>query len=365
MAPVTAPSPYRHVALPLPSNITLQDVVKTLPKEVFHKNALKAWSNVLLTLAAVSMSHVLLVYTPWWLLPISWFLAGTAWTGLFVIAHDCGHLSFSRSHMVNDIVGTLLMLPLLYPFESWRIQHNHHHNHTNKLEVDNAWQPFQSSYYDNAPILERSIMRVIKGPLWFLASAGHQVKIHFWPSLFTPEQRPRVYVSISAVACFAAAFFPFVLSQYGVWWFVKFWLVPWIAFHFWMSTFTMVHHTLPHIPFLPEEKWTDAKARLNMTVHCEYPAWIDRLTHDISVHIPHHVSTAIPSYNLRSAHEALKVKWGKYMHECVFGIDLIKDITTNCHLYHEDEQVCYVPFERTENIVQERKTANAKRFKGE
>jgi len=362
---ISQPSPYRHVALPLPHSVTLQDVVKTLPKEVFHKNALKAWANVFLTLAAVSMSHVLLTYTPWWLLPLSWALAGTAWTGLFVIGHDCGHLSFSRSHLVNDIVGTVLMLPLLYPFEAWRIQHNLHHSNTNKLHADNAWQPFQASYYDSAPLLERSIMRVIKGPLWFIASAGHQVQIHFSPSLFSAEQRLRVTLSIACVFCFAAVFFPVSLYNHGAWWVVKYWLVPWIGFHFWMSTFTMIHHTLPHIPFVPEEKWTDAKSRLNMTVHCEYPSWIELLTHDISVHIPHHVSTAIPSYNLRAAHEALKLKWGKYMHDCVFGVDLLWDITTNCHLYHEDEEVCYTPFERTGETVLERKTANVKRLKGE
>jgi len=363
MAPSTSSGPYTHVATALPPHVTLNDVIKTIPKDVFRKNMLKAWSNVLLTLAAVSLSHALLSITPWYLLPVSWFIAGTAWTGLFVIAHDCGHLSFSRTHAVNDIVGTVMMLPLVYPFEPWRIHHNLHHTNTNKLHVDNAWQPFQTSYYETAPALEKAIMRVIKGPLWWIASVGHQIKIHFLPSLFTPEQRPRVYVSIVSVFAFAALFFPAALYNYGLWWVVKYWLVPWIGFHFWMSTFTMVHHTLPHIPFLPEEKWNDAKARLNMTVHCEYPAWIELLTHSINVHIPHHVSTAIPSYNLRAAHEALKKNWSQYMHECVFGMDLLKDITSNCHLYHEDEMVCYVPFESNGEMVEERKTINAKKFK--
>jgi len=83
-----------------------------------------------------------------------------------------------------------------------------------------------------------------------------------------------------------------------------------------------------------------------MTVHCEYPWWVEFLTHHINVHIPHHVSTGIPSYNLRKAHEALKVTYGKYLHEAVFGWDLIKDIITNCHLYDASE--CYVPFSEAE-----------------
>ena len=54
---------------------------------------------------------------------------------MFVIGHDCGHRSFSKNKLVEDIVGTLMFMPLIYPFEPWRIKHNHHHAHTNKCGV--------------------------------------------------------------------------------------------------------------------------------------------------------------------------------------------------------------------------------------
>lgn len=46
--------------------------------------------------------------------------------------------------------------------------------------------------------------------------------------------------------------------------------------------------------------------------HCLF-LWnrIEILCHDINVHIPHHVSSKIPSYNLRAAHQSLKENWGK------------------------------------------------------
>ncbi len=50
----------------------------------------------------------------------------------FVVGHDCGHRAFSKNQLVEDIVGTLAFMPLIYPFEPWRIKHNHHHAHTNK-----------------------------------------------------------------------------------------------------------------------------------------------------------------------------------------------------------------------------------------
>jgi fatty acid desaturase len=50
----------------------------------------------------------------------------------FVVGHDAGHRSFHKNNLVEDIVGTLMFAPLIYPFEPWRIKHNHHHAHTNK-----------------------------------------------------------------------------------------------------------------------------------------------------------------------------------------------------------------------------------------
>lgn len=42
-------------------------------------------------------------------------------------------------------MGTLMFAPLLYPFEPWRIKHNQHHAHTNKLVEDTAWHPIMES----------------------------------------------------------------------------------------------------------------------------------------------------------------------------------------------------------------------------
>jgi fatty acid desaturase len=38
---------------------------------------------------------------------------------------------------------------------------------------------------------------------------------------------------------------------------------------------------------------------------------VEFLTHDISVHVPHHVNSKIPWYNLRAANESLKSNWGE------------------------------------------------------
>lgn len=317
-------------------DIQLKDIIQTLPRECFQKNHRKAWLSVLLTLSAVSLGYLGIAMLPEFLLPFSWIFTGTALTGCFVIAHDCGHRSFASRRWVNDWVGHILMLPLIYPFHSWRLLHDVHHVHTNKVNVDNAWHPWLPEDYGNASPLLKAFYRCFRGRLWFFASIIHWAGIHFNVANFQERHRTQVKVSITVVIVFAAVLFPLLFLTTGVWGFVKFWLAPWLVYHFWMSTFTLVHHTTMDIQFHPAETWNAAEAQLSGTVHCTYPRWVEILCHDINVHVPHHVSVGIPSYNLRLAHESLRENWGSYMQETQFSWTLLKDIVDQCHLYHPD-----------------------------
>ncbi len=321
------------IAYDSPPDIRLKDIIKTLPRECFQQNRRKAWSSLLTSVFMVSLGYVGLVIAPWFLLPLLWIFTGTALTGFFVIAHDCGHRSFAKRRWVNDLVGHLFMLPLIYPFHSWRILHNHHHIHTNKLAVDNAWQPFTSEFYESFGWLGQWGYRLLRTRFWWVGSIIHWAGLHFDLANFQLKDRDKVKLSVTVVLVFAAIAFPILIATTGIWGFVKFWLLPWLVYHFWMSTFTLVHHTIPEIPFEADSEWNAAKAQLSGTVHCDYPRWVELLCHDISVHIPHHLSTAIPSYNLRLAHSSLQQNWEAYLHEHRFSWSLMKQITEQCHLY--------------------------------
>jgi len=319
------------------SSLRLRHILRTLPSECFQKNRFKAWTAALVSVVTVAIGYVAIAYSPWFLLPIAWVFTGTAATGWFVVGHDCGHRSFANRRWVNDLVGHIFMMPLVYPFHSWRILHNFHHKHTNKLEVDNAWQPFLTDFYDEMGGLKQWAYRRMRGGFWWLASTIHWSLLHFNLNEFAPKDHRKVKLSIASVVLFAAIAFPLLIATAGIWGFVKFWLMPWLVYHFWMSTFTLVHHTHPEIPFTPAEDWSEATAQLTGTVHCEYPRWVEFLCHDINVHIPHHISTAIPSYNLRMAHQSLKRNWGRHLLEYRFSLKFMKQIVAQCHLHNPDD----------------------------
>eukprot|EP00850_Spirogloea_muscicola_P014791 SM000108S14235 [mRNA] locus=s108:416702:419356:- [translate_table: standard] len=336
---------FTQIGEEVPDGISMSDVLKTIPKEAYEVNDLKAFRSVVTTFGAVALGYAALAVAPWYLYPLVYAYMSAAVTGLFVIGHDCGHNSFSRSQLVNDVVGTLVFAPLVYPFEPWRIKHNTHHSHTNKLLIDTAWQPFTPRMYRRSGALAKTLMHIAMGPTWWVASVGHWGMWHFDLNKFRPQEKPKVLVSWAAVGAFAAfALLPLLITT-GPVGFVKWWGIPFLGFHFWMSTFTLVHHTAPHIPFKNAREWELVKAQLGGTVHCEYPKWIEVLCHDISVHIPHHLSTKIPSYNLRLAYDAIEKNWNKYLNKATFGLPLMSTIVNQCNLFDPDRKE-WVTFER-------------------
>merc|ERR1711963_834061 len=81
---------------------------------------------------------------------------------------------------MGDIVGTAMFAPLIFPFEPWRIKHNHHHAHTNKLVEDTAWHPVMPNDMEKWTPVKAAIYKFILGsPLKCFASIGHWAIWHF------------------------------------------------------------------------------------------------------------------------------------------------------------------------------------------
>ncbi len=337
---------------------SLQDIVKTLPPECFEQNPLKAWSAVIVNLLLVVLGYFCLSTSPWFLLPFAWMFTGIVLAGLFVLGHDCGHYSFAKKRWVNELVGQLVMLPIVYPFHNWRIHHNTHHKFTNKLgegrwkqllavvqrKVDIAWFPLRKEVWSSIKPRERFLYRFWREKLWWLESLRNWwYEFNLKKFTLSERERRQVRLSVTVVIVFAGfVSFTLILAA-GVWGLIKFWLVPWLIFHFWLSIITRFHHTSPDIPWKSEKNWDIAQAQLRGTIYCHYPRWIEFLWHDINVHIPHHLTSAIPHYNLRKAHKSLQQNWGAYLKECNFSWTLFRQMGS-LNLYDPDSE-CYLSFQ--------------------
>jgi len=329
----------------------MADVMKVLPADALEIDPIFAGWTVIRVWLTVVISYFVLYYCPWYLLPFAWIFTGTAITGLFVLGHDCAHQSFSSSTTINEIVGSICMMPLMFPYNAWELTHNHHHNNANNLDRDHLWRPMTKEEVEKMGALKRYISYYMYGPLFFESSILHHA-YHFIVPFTTSKRRPEVVRSI--VVALIGGYISIALSI-SLGGFVKFWLFPFLVFQFWLSTFTYFHHRLPSsisssshpVGWKKNEDWTKIYGGLYATVHVDYPSWVEFLTLDINWHLPHHVSSRIPWYNLRKCTYALLKEYGHKMHTTSFTWELWKETTTSTHLY--DENTGYAPMNWNQN----------------
>jgi omega-6 fatty acid desaturase (delta-12 desaturase) len=110
-------------------------------------------------------------------------------------------------------------------------------------------------------------------------------------------------------------------------------VAPWLAIHTWFSITTLMHHSSEDIPFLPAQYWTRNASKLLVTTDFMYPRWLLFLTHNISLHTAHHVSTAVPFYNLGKAQAALTQAYPDMVRVEKASVPKLWSILRNCRFY--------------------------------
>jgi omega-6 fatty acid desaturase (delta-12 desaturase) len=131
----------------VPDVKTMRDAI---PAKCFERSMVRSFSYVVRDLVAVSLlfySAVQLARAdlPWTLSAPLWtvygFVTGLFFTGLWILAHECGHDSFSANLAVNATTGWFLHSMLLVPFFSWKFSHSRHHRYANHMEKDTVFVP--------------------------------------------------------------------------------------------------------------------------------------------------------------------------------------------------------------------------------
>ena len=149
-------------------DLTIKDLLSAVPAHCFERSALKSsayvvadfamaaalgfaasfidptlasldWKSSALTpYLSADTQHSLARFALW---AVYAFAQGLVFTGIWVIAHECGHQSYSPSKTINNTVGWVLHSALLVPYHSWRISHARHHAATGHLTRDEVFVP--------------------------------------------------------------------------------------------------------------------------------------------------------------------------------------------------------------------------------
>ena len=89
--------------------------------------ALFQLGNTALPLAATWLAMLWSLTVSYWLTLALAVPAALLVVRMFILQHDCGHGAFFRSQRLNNLVGSVIGVFTLVPYEYWRKTHAIHH----------------------------------------------------------------------------------------------------------------------------------------------------------------------------------------------------------------------------------------------
>jgi omega-6 fatty acid desaturase (delta-12 desaturase) len=137
-------------------DFTMKQIHDTIPAHCFQPSTPKSLAYVvrdylylgsLMYFTYISVPMLSSVYLRAVCYGLYTVLAGMVMTGIWILAHECGHGAFSISKTLNNTMGFFLHSSLLVPYYSWKITHSHHHKATGDLQRDTVFVPHSREYW--------------------------------------------------------------------------------------------------------------------------------------------------------------------------------------------------------------------------
>jgi len=316
----------------VPPPFKLADLKAAIPASCFERSLLRSTLYLVVDLVIAFSIHYFLSGLPSLLpAPFSWLawalyavIQGSAFTALWVVAHEAGHQAYSKYGLVNDIVGFVVHTCLLVPYFSWKISHAHHHAKTSSMEHDEVFVPKEQKDVSDHPLLHTAPLRLLQvvvmlvfGWPWYLAFnvTAHKTPdfvSHYWPycSLFSKKEQFLVILSDLGLVAWGLVLYKLVQMS-SLSWMCLVYGIPMIVCNAWLVGITALHHTNKDVPHYGAKEWTWLRGALG-TVDRDYGIWNVWHHHIGDTHVAHHLFSSMPHYHAQEATEAIKKVLGEY-----------------------------------------------------
>lgn len=330
-----------------PPTFTVAQLRKAIPAHCFERSAYKSslylfrdfafiWTFFYLATHIDGIESTVGRYTAW---AAYWYFQGLVMTGVWVIAHECGHGAFAAQQWIGDAVGYVLHTMLLVPYGSWKITHRNHHSNTGGFN-DEVFVPYSASemegesLFEDTPIgtlieLINMLGMLVVGWWMYLFTNVHggpkyrsmKGVNHFMPSSPLFKEGDAAAVTLSTVLLvlwgvvlynFSAAFgWETVLKYYGI---------PIVVVNYHLVALTYLQHTALYLPHYRGKSWNWLQGALSTVDRdfCYFGFELERWTinaalhHITDTHVAHHLFSTMPFYHAQEATAALRKVLGEY-----------------------------------------------------
>jgi omega-6 fatty acid desaturase (delta-12 desaturase) len=343
-------------------DFTIKDIRDAIPAHCFKRSALRGYGYIIRDIICLSTTFYVFhnYVTPetipsmpvraalWGLYTV---LQGFFGTGLWVIAHECGHGAFSDSKFINNFTGWVLHSSLLVPYFSWQLSHSAHHKATGNMERDMVFVPRTREQQatrvgrmahqlgeltEETPIYTLLMLiaqQLVGWPNYLLTNVtGHNFHEkqregrgkgkhngigggvnHFDPRSPLYDNKHASSIVLSDIGLILAGSALYYLGNRFGWTNMLVWyFIPYLWVNHWLVAITFLQHTDPSLPHYHPEEWNFVRGAA-ATIDREMGFIGRHLLHGIiETHVLHHYVSTIPFYNADEATEAIKVVMGKH-----------------------------------------------------
>lgn len=332
--------PLRIPNLPVaPPTFTFKDVIQAIPKHCFQRSLIKSLNYMFVDLVMIGLMFygIHQVWTnsaqlPLWLKcivwPVYWYSQGAVMTGIWVLAHECGHQAFSEYETINNVIGTVLHSALLVPYHNWRITHGRHHNNTGSVEHDEVFTPVTRKMLAASGLRKSPLANAIgivlmltigwiPGYLVFNSTGPEKYQgknaNHFSPTavFFKPEEYWFIVQSnlafFTAVGALLYSIYTFGFQQVAA-----YYIIPYMVVNYHLVLITFLQHTDVYMPHFREKEWDWFRGAC-CTVDRSFGPVLNHVLHRINdLHVCHHLFSKMPFYHHEEATEHIKRVLGPY-----------------------------------------------------
>jgi omega-6 fatty acid desaturase (delta-12 desaturase) len=262
-------------------------------------------ANTLIPYAALWYLMYLSLAVSYWLTVPLVLLAGGLLVRVFIIFHDCGHGSFFKSRLANDVLGCLMGVLCFTPYYRWRWEHALHHSSSGDLDrrgTGDVWTLTVQEYLESSR-WKKFAYRLARNPiiLFVVAPLALYLVIERLPK-GKPGRRERWSVHWTNLLM--------VLIGLGMsWW------MGWKAYVLLQLAVIMIagsagvwlfyiQHQFEGVYWERREKWDYFKAALQGSSFYKLPRLLQWFSGNIGFHHIHHLSPRIPNYHLEKCHRS-------------------------------------------------------------
>ena len=280
--------PKNHKNKVINTELTLDEIKRSLPDKIYQKNIFKACYYIFRDLALIKLlikffknSKMKKIF----ILPLHAFFQGTLLMGLFTLGHDCGHGGFSDYKHLNFLLGLTCHSVILVPFTPWRLTHINHHKHTGDIDKDEVFFPEYNDYHN--------LVKLPFGWIIYCWFGGGSRNKHAIINLFNPLFKNYRGLCLLSYGCMSLVVL-FLLKFTNKEFILFYYLPSLMVIYMWLVFITIMHHQEETI------LWKENPKKINGLIEStDYNYGIfHNLIHNIGTHQVHHLDPRIPFYNL-------------------------------------------------------------------